>query len=55
MMAGVLEEILMSLFALDIDHYLFPTNCILVESNSVKRFKDAEWITIVMSFMFIIN
>ena len=51
MMAGVLEEILMSLFALDIDHYLFPNNCILVK----KRFKDAEWITTVMSFMFIIN
>ena len=42
MMAGVLEEILMSLFALDIDNYL-------------KRFKDVEWITIVMTFMFIIN
>ena len=48
MMAGVLEEILMSLFALDIDHYLFPTNCI-------ERFKNVEWITIVMSFMYIIN
>ena len=35
MMAGVLEEILMSLFALDVDYYL-------------KRFKDVEWKTILM-------
>ena len=48
MMAGVLEEILMSLFALDIDHHLFFLPI-------VKRFEDVEWITIVMSFMFIIN
>jgi len=35
MMAGVLEEILMSLLASDIDYYL-------------KRFKDVEWKTILI-------
>ena len=52
MMAGVSEKILMSLFALDIDHYHFSYQ---LYSSGIKRFKDVEWITIVMSFMFIIN
>ena len=45
MMAGVLEEILMSLFALDIDHYLFSYQ---LYSSGIKRFKDVEWKTILI-------